>query len=260
MPWTRRTPGACSTLADTLVRQSVWIVGGDGWAYDIGFGGLDHVLASGAERQRAGAGHGGLLQHRRAAVQGHPARGGGQVRRRRQAAPKKDLGLLAMTYGNVYVARVAMGASDAQTLKAFLEAEASTGPLPDHRLQPLHRPRLRPALRAGPAEGGGRLRALAALPLPTPGGGRGASARWCWTRARPSSPSRSTPTTRRRYRMLAQAHPEVAERLLDQAQDDVRQRWRTYERSPRQADVARLPRRRGRPAARRPGRRGRSTR
>ena len=73
-------------------RKSVWIVGGDGWAYDIGYGGLDHVLASGQERQHAGAGHRGVLQHRRPDVQGHPVGRGGQVRRRRQAAGQEGPG------------------------------------------------------------------------------------------------------------------------------------------------------------------------
>ena len=82
---TRRGARTCSAVADALVKKSVWIIGGDGWAYDIGYGGLDHVLASGHERQRAGARHRGLLQHRRPDVQGHAARRGREVRRRRQA-------------------------------------------------------------------------------------------------------------------------------------------------------------------------------
>ena len=116
----RRSPAprrsACCTLADYLVRKSVWIVGGDGWAYDIGYGGLDHVLSMRPRRQRAGARHRGLLEHRRPAVEGHarwapppssPSAG--------KETAKKDLGLMAMAYGHVYVARVAFGAKDAQT-------------------------------------------------------------------------------------------------------------------------------------------------
>ena len=125
-------------------KKSVWIVGGDGWAYDIGFGGLDHVLASGAQRQHPGARHRGLLEHRRPGVEGDAARRGGEVRRRRQAGrPRRTSALMAMSYGNVYVAQVAMGANDAQTVKAFLEAEAYRRAVADHRLQPLHRPRHR---------------------------------------------------------------------------------------------------------------------
>jgi len=115
-------------LADTLVKKSVWIVGGDGWAYDIGFGGLDHVLSSGRNVNilvldtEVYSNTGGQMSKAtpRAATAKFAAGG--------KPAAKKDLGLMAMTYGNVYVAGVAMGARDEQTLKAFLEAEAFDGP------------------------------------------------------------------------------------------------------------------------------------
>jgi pyruvate-ferredoxin/flavodoxin oxidoreductase len=115
-------------VADALVRRSVWIVGGDGWAYDIGFGGLDHVLASGENvnilvldtEVYSNTGGQASKSTPRAAVAKFAARGKG--------TPKKDLGLMAMAYGNVYVARVAMGANDQQTLHAFLEADAYDGP------------------------------------------------------------------------------------------------------------------------------------
>ena len=114
-------------LADFLVRKSVWIVGGDGWAYDIGFGGLDHVLASGRNVKilvldtEVYSNTGGQMSKAtpRAAVAKFAAGG--------KPARKKDLGLIAMSYGNVYVASVAMGARDEHTLKAFLEAEAYPG-------------------------------------------------------------------------------------------------------------------------------------
>jgi len=116
------------TLADYLVKKSVWIMGGDGWAYDIGFGGLDHVIASGRNvnilvmdtEVYSNTGGQSSKATPRAAVAKFAASG--------KAAPKKDLGLIAMTYGNVYVASVAMGARDEHTLKAFLEAEAYDGP------------------------------------------------------------------------------------------------------------------------------------
>lgn len=116
------------SLADLFVRKSVWIIGGDGWAYDIGFGGLDHVLASGYNvnvlvldtEVYSNTGGQASKATPRAAVAKFAARG--------KATAKKDLGLLAMAYGNVYVARVAMGASDQQTLHAFREAEAYDGP------------------------------------------------------------------------------------------------------------------------------------
>jgi pyruvate-ferredoxin/flavodoxin oxidoreductase len=115
-------------VADHLVKKSVWIVGGDGWAYDIGYGGLDHVLASGRNVNvlvldtEVYSNTGG--QCSKATPIGAVAKfaAGGK------ALPKKDLGLLAVSYGNIYVARVAMGASDNQTVKAFLEAEAYDGP------------------------------------------------------------------------------------------------------------------------------------
>lgn len=115
-------------LADVLVKKDVWIVGGDGWAYDIGFGGLDHVLASGRNINvlvldtEVYSNTGGQMSKAtpRAAVAKFAAGGKPQA--------KKDLGLLAMSYGNVYVAQVAFGADDKQTIQALLEAEAYDGP------------------------------------------------------------------------------------------------------------------------------------
>ena len=116
------------TLADMLVKKSVWIVGGDGWAYDIGYGGLDHVIASGKNvnllvldtEVYSNTGGQASKSTPRAAVAKFAAGG--------KPGPKKDLGLIAMSYGTVYVASVAMGAKDEHTLKAFLEAEAYDGP------------------------------------------------------------------------------------------------------------------------------------
>jgi pyruvate-ferredoxin/flavodoxin oxidoreductase len=115
-------------VADYLVRKSVWALGGDGWAYDIGYGGLDHVLASGADVNvlvldtEVYSNTGGQMSKStpRAAVAKFAAGG--------KQAPKKDLGLLTMTYGNIYVAKVAMGANANQTVKAFVEAEGYAGP------------------------------------------------------------------------------------------------------------------------------------
>ncbi|KAF0245295.1 MAG: putative pyruvate-flavodoxin [Planctomycetota bacterium] len=115
-------------IADAFVRKSVWIVGGDGWAYDIGFGGLDHVLATNRDVKML------VLD-----TEVYSNTGGQQSKATPLAAaakfatagkevPKKDLGLMAMSYGNIYVARIAFGASDKQTVQAFLEAEAFPGP------------------------------------------------------------------------------------------------------------------------------------
>jgi pyruvate-ferredoxin/flavodoxin oxidoreductase len=116
------------SVADALVEKSVWIIGGDGWAYDIGYGGLDHVLASGRNVNvlvldtEVYSNTGGQASKATplAAVAKYAAGG--------KQNGKKDLGLGAMRYGNVYVAQVAMGADDAQTLKTFREAEAHPGP------------------------------------------------------------------------------------------------------------------------------------
>ena len=115
-----------SDIADYLVRKSVWIVGGDGWAYDIGYGGLDRHRA-GSRREHPRARHGGVLEHRRPGVEGDADGRGGSSRWPARAMPKKDLAMLAMTYGHPYVARVALGAKDAQTVNAFKEADSYTG-------------------------------------------------------------------------------------------------------------------------------------
>jgi len=115
-------------IADNLVKRSVWIVGGDGWAYDIGYGGLDHVLASGRNvnilvlDSEVYSNTGGQMSKAtaRSAVAKFAAAG--------KPTSKKDLAMMAMTYGSVYVAAVAMGAGDTQTVRAFLEAEAYDGP------------------------------------------------------------------------------------------------------------------------------------
>ncbi len=127
----------------------------------------------GKGRQHPGARYRGVLEHRRPAVEGDA-----DGRRPPSSPPpakathKKDLALLAMAYGHVYVARVAFGAKDAQTVKAFPEAEAYPGTVADHRLQPLHRARLRHGERSGPAEAGGRTGVLAALPVRSAACGR----------------------------------------------------------------------------------------
>jgi pyruvate-ferredoxin/flavodoxin oxidoreductase len=117
-----------NTITDALLHRSVWIVGGDGWAYDIGYGGLDHVLASGHNvnvlvldtEVYSNTGGQASKSTPRAAVAKFAAGG--------KSTRKKDLALLATSYGNVYVARIAMGANDAHTVRAILEAESYDGP------------------------------------------------------------------------------------------------------------------------------------
>jgi pyruvate-ferredoxin/flavodoxin oxidoreductase len=116
------------SIADYLVRKNVWIVGGDGWAYDIGYGGLDHVLASGQDVNvlvldtEVYSNTGG--QQSKSTPMGAAAKFAASGKDR----PKKDLALMAIAYGNVYVATVAFGAKDVQTVKAFAEAESYPGP------------------------------------------------------------------------------------------------------------------------------------
>jgi pyruvate-ferredoxin/flavodoxin oxidoreductase len=216
------------SVADTLVKRSVWIVGGDGWAYDIGFGGLDHVLASGRNvnvlvldtEVYSNTGGQASKSTPRAAVAKFAARG--------KATPKKDLGMLAMAYGNVYVARVAMGANDQQTLRAFLDAEAYDGPsliiayshciahgidmrkgLEQQRLAtqsgywPLYR--YNPSL----AEEGKNPLAIDSKA--------------------PSIPLEQYAYNETRYRMLAQSDQARAEALMRIAQHDVQTNWRRYQ-------------------------------
>lgn len=125
-----KTPEAKNLLsiADNLVKKSVWIIGGDGWAYDIGYGGLDHVLSSGRNVNilvldtEVYSNTGGQMSKStpRSAIAKFAASG--------KPNAKKDLAMLAMTYGNVYVAKIAMGANDMHTIRAFIEAEAYDGP------------------------------------------------------------------------------------------------------------------------------------
>jgi pyruvate-ferredoxin/flavodoxin oxidoreductase len=216
------------TLADSLVKRAVWIVGGDGWAYDIGYGGLDHVLASGQNvnilvldtEVYSNTGGQRSKSTPRAAVAKFAAGG--------KTTAKKDLALMAMAYGNVYVAQVAMGAGDMQTLKAFLEAEAydgpslviAYGPCIAHGIDMAHgldQQKLAvqsghwPLFRFNP-----RLIAEGKSPLQLDS-------------QPPSIPLERYLYNETRYTMLQQSHPETAKQLLEQAQQDVRKRWKIYE-------------------------------
>jgi pyruvate-ferredoxin/flavodoxin oxidoreductase len=216
------------SVADALVKKSVWIVGGDGWAYDIGYGGLDHVLASGHKVNvlvldtEVYSNTGGQMSKStpRGAVAKFAAGG--------KPGAKKDLALMAMTYGTIYVARVAMGGSDAQTLKAFREAEAYPGPsliiAYSHCIA--HGYDLRHGMdqqKAAVQSGHWPLfrynPELAAEGQPV----------LQLDSKAPSLPLKTYAYNETRYTMLAHSNPEAARRLLDQAQDDVRARWRFYE-------------------------------
>jgi pyruvate-ferredoxin/flavodoxin oxidoreductase len=216
-----------SSVAEALVGKSVWIVGGDGWAYDIGYGGLDHVLASGRKVNilvldtEVYSNTGGQMSKAtpRAAVAKFAAGG--------KPTAKKDLALMAMTYGRVYVARVAMGGNDAQTLRAFREAEAYPGPsliiAYSHCIA--HGFDLRHGMDQQKAA---VLSGHWPLFRYNPGLARDGRALELDSKA-PSLPLRKYAYNETRYTMLAHSDPETARRLLEQAQEDALARWRVYE-------------------------------
>jgi pyruvate-ferredoxin/flavodoxin oxidoreductase len=215
-------------LADMLVKKSVWIIGGDGWAYDIGFGGLDHVLASGRNVNilvldtEVYSNTGGQMSKAtpRAAVAKFAVGG--------KRAAKKDLGLIAMTYGNVYVASVAMGARDEHTLKAFLEAEAYDGPsliiAYSHCIA--HGINMTTAMQNQKAavEAGQWL----LYRYHPERAAHGENPLQIDSRA-PKIPIEQFLYMENRFKMLTKSKPEEARRLLEEAQKDVQTRWRMYE-------------------------------
>ena len=115
-------------LADYLIKKSVWILGGDGWAYDIGFGGLDHAIASGKNINILVMDTGVYSNTGGQQSKATPMGASAKFATAGKALPKKDLGMIAMSYGNVYVAQISMGANDMQVIKAMNEAEAFDGP------------------------------------------------------------------------------------------------------------------------------------
>ena len=217
-----------ASLADSLVRRSVWIMGGDGWAYDIGYGGLDHVLASGRNvnvlvldtEVYSNTGGQASKSTPRGAVAKFAASG--------KKSGKKDLGLLAIGYGSIYVARVAMGANPRQTLRAIAEAEAYDGPS------------LILAYSHCIAHGIDMAAGLKQQKLAVDSG------HWPLFRYNPTLAEQGqnpfqldskAPTiplkdyiyNEVRYRMLSHSAPEEAARLLKLGQEDVQKRWKIYE-------------------------------
>ncbi len=216
-----------TNLADTLVRKSVWAFGGDGWAYDIGYGGLDHVLASGRNVNvlvldtEVYSNTGGQMS--KATPRGAVAKfaAGGKPR------PKKDLGLMAMSYGNVYVAQVAMGSSDMQTLKAFLEADAYNGPsliiayshCIAHGYDLVH---------GCDQQKAAVLSGYWPLYRHNPDLAKLGKNPFQLDSRPPSLPLEKYIYNETRYTMLAHSDPEAAKHLLKLAEEDVRDRWRLY--------------------------------
>lgn len=215
------------SMADIFVKKDVWIVGGDGWAYDIGYGGLDHVLASGRNVNvlvldtEVYSNTGGQMSKAtpRGAVAKFAAAG--------KPIAKKDLGLLAVSYGNIYVARVAFGANDAQTVRAFLEAEAYDGPsliiAYSHCIA--HGYDLKFGLEQQKAAVESAYWPLFRYnpDLET----EGKNPFQLDSRA-PKLPLDKYMYREGRFRMLTQSHPERAAKLLELAQQDVQARWETY--------------------------------
>jgi pyruvate-ferredoxin/flavodoxin oxidoreductase len=211
-----------------LVKKSVWIMGGDGWAYDIGYGGLDHVLASGHNvnilvldtEVYSNTGGQASKSTPLGAVAKFAASG--------KPSGKKDLGAMAMNYGNCYVATVAMGANDAQTVRTFLEAEAYDGAsliiAYSHCIQQgidtikgLSQQKLAvdsgywPLYRYNPA-----LKAQGKNPFVLDSGA-------------PKIALKDYAYNETRYRMLAQSKPELAEKLIVEAQKELNERWQKLE-------------------------------
>ena len=216
------------SVADSLVKKSVWIIGGDGWAYDIGYGGLDHVLASGRNvnvlvldtEVYSNTGGQASKSTPRAAVAKFAMAGKGM--------PKKDMGLIAMSYGYVYVARIAMGANDQQTLRAFLEAESYDGPS------------LIIAYSHCIAHGYDMAKGLDQQKLAVQSG------HWPLYRydprlaqqgqnplliesKEPSIPFSQYAYNETRYKMLSQLDEARAEHLMQEAQHDAKSRWTLYQ-------------------------------
>jgi pyruvate-ferredoxin/flavodoxin oxidoreductase len=215
-------------IADMLVRKSVWIVGGDGWAYDIGYGGLDHVLSTGRDvnllvldtEVYSNTGGQASKSTPRGAVAKFAAGG--------RPSAKKDLAAMAIAYGSVYVANIAMGASDTQTVKAFLEAEAH------------HGPSLIIAYSHCIAHGYDLVHGLDQQKAAVNSG------YWPLFRYNPALVAQgknpfqldSRPPTlalkefaynETRYTMLAKSNPDAARKLLEAAQEDVTNRWKLYD-------------------------------
>ena len=216
------------SIADKLVRKDVWIVGGDGWAYDIGYGGLDHVLASGRNVNvlildtQVYSNTGG--QASKATPMGAVAR----FAESGKGIPRKDLGMMAMNYGYVYVAQVAMGSSDTQTLKAFLEAEAFDGPSMILAYSPCIE------------HGIDMTKGLDQQDLAVKSGiwplyrynpdraDEGKNPLQLDSKA-PSIPLMEYAYNELRYRSLLKSNEERAEKLMKEAQKEVNKRWSLYE-------------------------------
>jgi pyruvate-ferredoxin/flavodoxin oxidoreductase len=216
------------SLADNLAKKNIWIIGGDGWSYDIGYGGLDHVLASGRNvnvlvmdtEVYSNTGGQSSKATPRAAIAKFAAGG--------KPSPKKDLGRMMMTYGNIYVAQVALGGRDEQTLRAFLEAEAYDGPsiiiAYSHCIA--HGINMKTAMQDQKmAVDTGQWLLYRFNPELAE---QGKNPLTLDSRA-PKKPVSEYLHMENRFRMLEMSRPEAASVMFEEAQGDVIKRWETYQ-------------------------------
>ena len=216
------------SVADMLVKKSVWIVGGDGWAYDIGYGGLDHVLSTGRNvnllvldtEVYSNTGGQASKSTPRAAVAKFAAGG--------KPTGKKDLAMMAMSYGSVYVAHIAMGGSDMQTVKAFLEAEAYDGPslLIAYSHCIAHGYDLEHGMDQQKAAVNSGYWPLFRYNPSLSAAGKNP---FLLDSRAPSVALKDYAYNETRYTMLAKSSPEEAKKLLRLAEEDVAERWKLYD-------------------------------
>ncbi|MBI4583184.1 MAG: pyruvate:ferredoxin (flavodoxin) oxidoreductase [Planctomycetes bacterium] len=215
------------SVAGALVRKSVWIVGGDGWAYDIGFGGLDHVLASGKKVNilvldtEVYSNTGGQMSKAtpRAAVAKFASAG--------KPTGKKDMALMAMSYGNVYIAKVAFGANEAQTIQAFIEAERHPGPA----LIIAYSHCIAHGINMGTATDNQKAAVQSGFwPLfrYNPEWALEGKNPFKLDSQAPKLPFKEFAYKEMRFNMLSKSYPKEAQALMAKAEEDIKSRWRLY--------------------------------
>jgi len=215
-------------IVDSLVRRSVWIVGGDGWAYDIGFGGLDHVLTTGHDVNILVLDTGVYSNTGGQASKSTPRSAVAKFASGGKPSRRKDLGMLAVSYGNVYVAQVAMGANPAQTIRAFIEAESYPGPslILAYSHCVAHGINMTTSMNhQKDAVQSGFWPVYRYDPRDAHADGHP----FHLDSRAPRKKFREFAMEEARFAMLARTNPEEAERLFDLAQQDIDDQWHYYE-------------------------------
>ena len=215
-------------LKDFLVEKSVWCIGGDGWAYDIGYGGLDHVLAMNRNVNLLVLDTEVYSNTGGQASKSTPTGSVAKFAASGKKTSKKDLGKMAMSYGYVYVASVAMGANMNQCLKAFQRGRGLRRPVDHHRLFALHQPRDRHEQDPGRGEAGRRHGLLDPLPVQSDAGPRGQESAPVLDSKEPKLEYDAFLKNEIRYRTLVQQYPDIAKVLFAQAADEAKKRWASY--------------------------------